>query len=227
MTVVSFPTDFTVYDGRHHVLGASMLAAMFDGFRGVAGLPADGVLKIKRAKFVSKTGSNGTIFLSADAETPPQDDTVAATLVGSFDSQAVTGWFIPDAERAVVRDMPSANRMTDLVPEDDFGGQCLIEADGIEPLLRCAVDANKHLQLRGHGVAERFGSDTPVTELVYWEGGEISSESVPFKGRLLARNLAMRFDQGRLFTLNGISLLPEGRAAPMEFRMALSFHERA
>ncbi len=226
MSIFSFSSDFTVYDGRHHVLGASVIAAMDDGFRTVCGLPADGILKIKRAKFISKTGCNGTIHLSTGAKEPSKDDMIAAILVGSFEGHAVSGWFVPNPDQTVTRDIPSANRITHLVPKDEFGGNCQVEADEIESLLRCVVDANKLLQLKGIGIAQRFGDSTLVTELVYWENIKISPTSVPFKGQMKVHNLAMRYDRNRLFTLNGISLVPYGSQMAMEFRMALSFHER-
>lgn len=218
-------TDFTVYDGRKHVLGASMLAAADEGLRSLVGAPADTVFAVKRAKFTNKTGCNGRILMTEGAVPPVDDESAAAVIVGKMADRPVAASFVPESGAIPNHAAPSGNDLSDFRSDDTFGGSVRIRATGLEPVLRSIVDANKHIQLKGRAIAEVFGTETPVTELIYWENLDISWKIASFDTVIHVENLSSRVASDRLFTLNRIRFtLADGTSSAS--RMALSFHKR-
>jgi len=224
------PTDFTVYDGRHHVLGASMLAAADAALRALFEEGVETPFAVKRAKFTRKTGCNGRLYLVEGRAPPVDDENSAASIVGRLGDRPVAASFIPDPGAPVDRDRPSANVIADVEPQGDFGGRCHIRTDGLEPTLRCLVDANKHVQLAGPGVRGFAGERKPITELVYIEGLAIDPALRRLDTDLQVEPMGSRSDSGRLFTLNRLRFhASDGgeRRLTMAFSFALPEEDRA
>ena len=220
--ILRFATEFTVYDGRQHVLGASMIAAIDDFARRVLRVSSDQVFRIKRAKFTVKTGCDGEILVYLGGALPDAEGAYAATVTGVFGEQPVAAAFSPDSTQPVRRSAPSANRITAIEPTEEFGGSCHIVTSGLESTLRSLVDANKLVQLSGRGLQGHFGDRQPITELVYLEGVELVAAMHELDTDVEISSRGGRVADGRLYTLNSLAFA-DSRGNARRLRMAFSF----
>jgi hypothetical protein len=214
-----FETDFTAYDGRSHVLGASILFAV-DGFcREVFPAAAEALFCIRRAKFSLKTDCNGDIIFSDDRMDPPDPESCAATIDASLGEHSFLAWFVPNAGKKVSRNVPSNHYIADIVAEHPFEGRCLVRAASCEELLRILVDANKHVQLQSPPLRGRKW----VSELVYIEKLDILCADSSVETEVTVRNLANREAVGRTFTLSE-TCFSDMTGTKQTIRVAFSFH---
>ena len=218
-------SDFAVYDGRQHVLGASMLAGMDKFLRERNDRDTRAPFHVKRAKFMRKTGCNGLLYASLDGARAERIEDVAAHVVGRLGDQTAEVWFVPDEESPVKRGRPSAHDIAEITPAGDFAGSCRIRADGLESVLCTLVDANKLVQLAGEGVRQTFGEKRPVTELVYIEDLAIEVSLARLDTTVTLETLGVREGGGRLYTLNRIRFTDdEGNARTC--RLGFSFETK-
>jgi hypothetical protein len=218
-------TDFTVYDGRRHVLGASMLAAMDKALRQASGVDETVPFHVKRAKFMRKTGCNGVLYTAEGGTRPVGIEDAAAHAVGRLGDKMVEIWFIPDERRTVLRDQPSTHEISGIVPAGAFGGNCRARGEGLESVLCLLVDVNKMVQLAGQGVHKCFSNKLPVTELVYLEDLLINVELARLDTEVRVESMGERRGGNRVYTLNRlhfISALGHERAC----RVGFSFEAR-
>ena len=218
-------TDFTVYDGRRHVLGASMLTAMDKALRQAGGVDETVPFHVKRAKFMRKTECNGVLHIAPGGTRPAGIEDAAAHAVGRLGEKTVEAWFIPDERRTILRDQPSAHEISGIVPAADYGGICRARAEGLESVLCLLVDANKMLQLVGQGVQQNFSNKLPITELVYLEDLLIDVELARLDTEVRVESLGERRGGSRVYTLNRLhftSALGHERAC----RVGFSFEAR-
>lgn len=214
-------TDFHVYDGRAHVLGASMLAAMDRALRGATGAAAETALIVKRAKFTRKTGDNGTIAVSIDGtDALPSDlrKTSAAALSGQVDGRKVEAWFLPDPGHPTPPMHESEHVISHIAPEGEHGGCCHLRATGLEHALKGLVDCNKLVQLQGGAVRRCFGETKPITELVYAEAWTLDDGLQEIDSDIVVTPMSLRENDGRLYTLTTVSYTDaKNRARSLRF----------
>ncbi len=219
---VSAETDFTLYDGRRHVLGACMLIKMFNVAQSAHLIRSGECLTVKSIKFKKKTSSNGRVVLVSGPEHCSEIPNAAARLLASSGKEHINGWFVPDVNFPVERRLLSKFEITDIVSDGDLSGACKIVAQSPHERLRCVIEATKRLHLADEMFVERFPFK-PVTELLYLENiklsqnYEISAESVQVK------KLNERRSAGRIITLSKVTITQQ-KIPDINFDIAFSFH---
>ena len=219
---VSAETDFTLYDGRRHVLGASMLIKMFNVAKSAHLIRPRECLTVKSIKFKKKTGSNGRVVLVSGPEYCDEIPNAAARLLAQSEKEYINGWFVPNVDLPVERRQLSKFAITDIVSHGDLSGTCKIVTQNSCERLRCLIEAAKRLHLADEVFVDRFPL-TPVTELLYLENiklvqnYEMSAESVQVK------KLNERRSAGRTITLSKITITQQ-KAPDINFDLAFSFH---
>ncbi len=196
MAHFSTATALAAYDGRSHILGASMLAAVDQALRIWTG-EAIAPFQVMRAKFTRKTGNNGRIVVYVDEEPQERPANAAAEVYGVFAGRKVSAYFLPEAGLPPVQNLPSGNDLSGIQATADFNGECTIRAGSLEPLLRCLVDANKLLHLASPAMLP--GKVT--AELLFIENLCIDPALADIDSHLSLRNINARNAFGRLVTL--------------------------
>lgn len=213
-------TAFATYDGRAHILGASILAAM-DGelrrYTGQLAAPFD----VARAKFTRKTGNNGMVLLYIDDVPVDRPAGTAAEVYGVFAGRNTVGYFIPDPDLPASLNLPSKNDLSGLSATPDFNGECHIRAGETDPLLRALVDANKLIHIAALGLP----LENVTAELLYIENLRIDPALANIDCRLTLRNVSARNAFGRLVTLAELRFQDHDGHWRMP-RISMSFQEK-
>lgn len=210
-------TDFTVYDGRHHVLGASMLAAVDAAARRWMHVAQDAVFALRRAKFVEKAQLNGQIVLQPAGEGAALNGLVIAEFDATLADRKLAAWVIADPDRAVQRKAISSHAISNIHPGPGMGGTCQLQAKGREAVLLSLVDACKHVQL-----ANSFPDRAMVVELLFIEVLNIASDLDQLDGPLSIETIGQREAFGRVVSLSRLTWQnTDGRQGTC--RMSLSF----
>ena len=219
---VSAETDFTLYDGRRHVLGACMLMKMFNLAQSAHLIGTGECLTVKSIKFKKKTGSNGRVVLVSGPEHCDEIPNAAARLLAQSEKEYINGWFVPDGNLPVERKLLSKFEIIDIASHGDLSGSCKIVAQSPHERLRCVIEAAKRLHLADEVFVDRFPL-TPVTELLYLENimlvqnDEISAESIQVK-KLNEKRIG-----GRTIILSKITITQQ-KMPDINFDLAFSFH---
>ena len=214
----AYETRFVRFDGRRHILGASMLftadADLRKTFVDHAGEP----FAVKRAKFSHRTGCDGMIYVSRSGDAKDLPQGAACTVFGSLGAQPVAACFVPDPEKEVKTSLNTNHRITDIDASAPYSGRCRVVADRLDEFLLLVVDANKHVQLNSPSLRGRKW----VTDLVYIVDMIVEDALVPLESDLVVENIAHREAGDRIFTLNRLAFT-DGRRVERKLRMAFSF----
>ncbi|MEL6281314.1 MAG: hypothetical protein AAFQ73_01025 [Pseudomonadota bacterium] len=197
-------TSFSIYDGRAHVLGASMLASMYGALREAVGDDATQTFELRRAKFTRKTAANGFIGLALTETTLPDAAVLgasAAHAVGQIGGRTAHAWFSPDESMPKPPMRKSEHEVSEIVTEGAHGGACYLRASGTEQVLKGLVDSNKLVQLQGEAILAHFGHTKPTTELVFAEAWTLDVGTSRIDGIVNVVPLGLREDNERLYTL--------------------------
>lgn len=213
-------TAFATYDGRAHILGASILAGLDGELRLHTGLVA-APFEIARAKFTRKTGNNGTLLLYIDDVPADRPGGTAAEVYGVFAGRSTAGFFVPDSGRPANLNLPSDNDLSELSATPDFNGGCHIRAGATDPLLRALVDANKLIHIEALGLPR----ENVTAELLFIENLTIDPALANIDSRMTLRNISARNAFGRLVTLAELRFRDQDGNWRMP-RISMSFQEK-
>jgi len=213
-----YPTAFTVYDGRQHVLGASMLSDIDAHLRASWPDGAKTPCAVKRAKFLHKTGCDGEITVQRGGGIRDLPKDAACSVTGQYGSGPFLAWFVPDTGAPVTRNVQSGHMIEAVDPAGDFAGRCRIANDRLDKFLLQIVDANKHVQLASAPLRDRKW----VSELVSIENFAMCPALCPVDSVLEIENLANRTAADRIFTLNRLRFA-DREGAPVTLDMGFSF----
>ena len=219
---ISVNTDFTLYDGRRHVLGACMLTNMFDVVQSASVSSTDEVLEVKSMKFVKKTGCNGKVIVVRDPEIFEEMPNAAARLSAKSGKAYINGWFVPDFVLPVQRRLSSEFEITNIVSDGNLSGSCEIFAQDPPARLRCVIEASKRLQLADRAFVDSFPS-TPVTELLFLENIMLAQNYETSAASLQIKKMSERRSVGRIITLSRVTIIQE-KTPDVNFDLAFSFH---
>lgn len=198
---VSYRTAFCTYDGRHHVLGGSMLSDAYAHLRSTWPEFAAAPCVVRRAKFSHKTGCDGEMTLLREGTAADVPAEAAFTALGEYGDKPFAAWFMPDDAAPVTRDLQSRNQIESIEVTGEFAGRCRIACGRIEDFVLLLVDANKHVQLS----TPPLQGQKWVSELVSIEKFVLRMEHCPLTTDLSIENLANRSAADRIFTLNRLS----------------------
>lgn len=210
-------TDFTVYDGRHHVLGASMLAAVDASARRWLRAEPNAVFALRRAKFVEKADLNGHLMLRLADEAVAPDGMIVAEFDAALSDRRLAAWVIADPARPVQRKANSSHTIADIRAGAGMGGVCQLYAEGREEVLLSLVDACKHVQL-----ANAFPGRAMVVELLYIEALNILADLDRLDGPFSVETIGQREAFGRVVSLSRVAWQEAG-GRQGNCRMSLSF----
>ena len=215
-------TDFTLYDGREHVLGACMLNKMFNVTQSADLVASGESLTVKYIKFKKKTGCNGGVVLISGPEHCNEIPNAAARLLAKSDKKYINGWFVPDDNLPVERRLLSKFKIRNIVSHGDLSGACKIVTNNPNDRLRCVIEAAKRLQLADDVFVARF-SLTPVTELLYLENIELVKNYERPAASVHIKKLSERRSGGRTITLSKVTITQK-KMPDVNFDLAFSFH---
>ena len=216
---VSYTTAFATYDGRGHVLGASMLSGVESHLRSSWPAEANAPMFVKRAKFLHKTGCDGemTVQRGSTAAEMPRD--AACTVLGRYGEEGFVAWFMPNDDTPVTKNIPTKHSIEAIEPADVFAGSCQISSNSTDQFFLLVVDANKHVQL----ASQRLLGRKWVSELVSIENMVVQPNLAPIKTTLEIENLASRSAEDRIYTLNRLSFV-DGSGEHRTLNMGFSFY---
>lgn len=216
---IRYRTAFTVYDGRRHVLGASMLSDVDDQLRAAWPQDANPTCTVKRAKFLHKTGCDGDMTVQRGGVPGDVPKDAAFSVAGQYGDGPILGWFVPDAEAPVARLAETEHRFGPIEPTGDFAGRCHIAGERLDRFLLAIVDANKHVQLATPPLQDREW----VSELVSIEKFAMRPSLFPVDSALEIENLAYRTSADRIYTLNRLRF-DDAAGTPQTLEMGFSFY---
>lgn len=215
-------TDFTLYDGRRHVLGACMLTKMFNVAQSAEPTVSRKRLMVKSIKFKKKTRFNGKVLLVIGPEACDEIPNAAARLTAMLSDKFVNGWFVPDVNLPVQRQLLSNFEITDIVSHGDLSGTCKIAMQDLHDRLRCVIEAAKRLHLADKVFIDRF-TTTPVTELLYLENIKLEQNCETLTASVQVKKLSERLSAGRAITLSKVTIAQQ-KMPDVNFNLAFSFH---
>jgi hypothetical protein len=219
---ISVNTDFTLFDGRQHVLGACMLSNMSDVAMSTGLIAAEESFRVKSVKFIKKTGFNGRFILTSGREDCYSNQGAAARLLGETTKGFVNGWFFPDASLPVQKRLSSDFSVKKITVRGDLSGTCEITAKDPHSRLRCVIEATKRLQLSDRSFVSSFPS-APVTELLFLENIQLPLKHETAKASIHVKKLSERRSSGRTVTLSKVTI-GQQKVPDSSFVLALSFH---
>lgn len=212
-------TAFTVYDGRGHVLGASMLSDIDARLRAAWPEDADAPCAVKRAKFLHKTCCDGDITVRRGGSMGGVPDGAACSVAGQYGAVPVVAWFVPDACAPVTKRADTAHDIAAIEPAGEFAGRCHIASERFADFLLLIVDANKHVQLATPPLRGRKW----ISELVSIERFAMHPSLCPVDSALEIEHLANRTAGDRIFTLNRLRF-SDGSGGAHSLDMGFSFY---
>jgi hypothetical protein len=215
-------TDFTLFDGRQHVLGACMLSNILDAAVSTGLIATGDSFKVKSAKFIKKTGFNGRVIITPGQEDRYENQGAAARLLAETTKGPVNGWFFPDASLPVQKRLASDFAIKKITGHGDLSGTCEITAKDSRSRLRCMIEATKRLQLSDGNFLTGFPS-TPVTELLFIENIQLPLKYETPKASIHVKKLSERRSSGRTVTMNRVTITQQ-KVQDASFVLALSFH---
>lgn len=215
-------TDFTLFDGRRHVLGACMLSNMFEVAMSTGLIAAEDNFRVKSVKFIKKTGFNGRLILTSGQEDHFTNQGAAARLLAETTKGPVNGWFFPDASLPVQKRLASDFAIKKITCHGDLSGTCEITAKDSHSRLRCVIEATKRLQLSDGNFLTAFPSK-PVTELLFIENIQFPLNYETPKASIHVKKLSERRSSGRTVTMNRVTITQQNMQ-DASFVLALSFH---
>lgn len=215
---VAYATAFATYDGRNHILGASMLSDIDAHLRSSWPTHANTPTIVKRAKFLRKCERNGEMTVRRGGAVSAMPRDAACTVSGRYGDEAFAAWFMPDDQSPVPERLTTAHRIEEVESTAAFAGRCRIASDDVARFLLLIVDANKHVQLAGQPMQGRKW----ISELVSIENFAIDPALVPIETVLEIENLASRTAEARIFTLNRLRFV-DGSGERRTLSMGFSF----
>lgn len=218
----SVDTDFTLFDGRSHVLGATVLHTVGRLARELMPAGPTDSLIVVRGKFTKRTQNNGVITLMPFGIGMAENDDSAAFIVGEIGDRRFFADFVPDGSKRIERTASSGHKISSIDPNKPFSGSCRVQINSAEEFPRILVDANKLVQLHG----EPLSGKRWVSELAYIENLRLPADFTPYATDLDIQNLANREAGGRIFSLNLVTFR-DVDGAEQSVRIALSFHPKS
>ncbi len=218
---ISANTDFTLYDGRLHVLGACMLTKMLSVAQSARFIKSDESLTVKSIKFKKKTGYNGRFVLVLGSEPFSEIPNAAARLIAKINEEYINGWFVPDVSLPVQKKLLSKFDITNIVSHGYLSGSCKIMTRDPHDKLRCIIEAAKRIHLADNEFVDRFPI-TPVTELLYLEKLKLEQNYGMSAESVQVKKLSERLIGGRVITLSNVTITQQ-KMADVNFHLAFSF----
>lgn len=213
------PVAFTLYDGRRHVLAASMLAAVDAAAREAMKPALNESIVIRRAKFIEKVGFDGHVAIADRDDDIAPIGLIAAEISGSVARRQFRAWIVGEPSLPAHLKARSGHRLSDLRATDRFSGSSHVRASGRETVLFSLIDACKHVQLADPALKGR----SIVVELLFVESLSIDAAIDQLDGQVSIRNIGSRDAFGRIVTLSELTFLGGG-GATKTMRLSMSFH---
>lgn len=215
-------TDFTLFDGRQHVLGACMLSNILDAAVSTGLIATGDSFRVMSAKFIKKTGFNGRVIVTLGHENRYENQGAAARLLAETTKGPVNGWFFPDSSLPVQKQLASDFAIKKITCHGDLSGTCEITAKDSQSRLRCMIEATKRLQLSDGNFLTAFPSK-PVTELLFIENIQLPLNYETPKASIHVKKLSERRSSGRTVTMNRVTVTQQ-KVQDASFVLAFSFH---
>ena len=215
-------TDFTLFDGRQHVLGACMLSNMLSVAVSTGLIATGDSFRVKTAKFIKKTGFNGRVVLTSGQGGRQENQGAAATLLAETTKGLVNGWFFPNVSLPVQKRLASDFLIEKIIGFGDLSGTCKITANDPQSRLRGMIEATKRVHLSDASFVNSFPS-TPVTELLFIENIQLPLKYEIPKASIHVKKLSQRESYGRIVTLSEVTIAQQ-KIPDISFVLAFSFH---
>lgn len=215
-------SDFTLFSGRKHVLGACILDQMSRALIKTQRLVGSSDLHVKMIKFKKKTSCDGDIVVKPVNKAPENVAEAVSEMSANFQGKNFHCWFVPAPNKTILKNAEMDICLSEFSSSGSFSGGCSLVSRNRGETLRALVEATKQIQLLSKGVLNHINGNV-VSELLFIEDCSLGEVLNSVNTYLDVKNLGSRVINNRLTTLNMLEFLGSDQQV-VKLKIAMSFH---